>query len=150
MVQKVRTPKKTNKPKQLQEFFGDTEGKKMKCIPKYGWYFSDISQLGYNELWFLFYCQTDTLFWRQTSKVHAGLFSWRWHSDSLTGSQMNVLWLCANQVFTLAVSSAFTLLPFNRTILKGLDTSHTHVCTCCRGRKVRAEQIVVQRERNIL
>lgn len=37
-------------------------------------------------------------------------------------------------MYTLAVSSAFTLLAFTRTILKGLDTSHTHVCTCCRGR----------------
>lgn len=38
-----------------------------------------------------------------------------------------------DQALTLAVSSAFTLLPFTRTILNGLDTSHTLVCTCCRG-----------------
>lgn len=37
--------------------------------------------------------------------------------------------------FTLAVSSAFTLLACTRTILNGQDTSHTHVCTCWRRRE---------------
>lgn len=53
--------------------------------------------------------------------------------DVLTRTYINVSWIWTWQVYTLAVSSAFTLLAFTRTILKGLDTSHTDVCTCCRG-----------------